>query len=267
MGAVWTTQTIESGSGFVGDSPIIAIDPTGTIHIAYQKATIAGSARQELHAWKDAASWNIETVTTVTAGQHDMVVDSSGAVHIIHEVLYNAMWGGIEYLRRDPSGTWTSEVVDPNAGAECSISVDAMGRVHISYSGFNLQLTYALRENGSWTFQTIGPAVWSNSLGSSSDGTPSIAYEERPSGGATSSQRGMLASVWPDGLWHAEPVDLGSVGSGIQIEMDSSNRPHVAYMHWHDPLVDYEACCTLKIAEPVVADAGRALAVLVPESP
>ena len=152
-GTVVDTFTQDIGCS-VPEAPLsLAVDATGTVHIAY-------AGRYPDYGLKYATNPGGTWVTsTIEAGYIPMLsaaVDASGKTHIA----YSDSAHHIKYAHQNGSGAWVIEVIESNSGVYPSLALDTSGNAHISYvSSLNGgQLIYATNTAGAWSFLPVDVA-------------------------------------------------------------------------------------------------------------
>jgi len=154
-GATWHLELVDAGqdSGFSS----LALDANNLPHISY----MAYSVYDLKYATFDGVEWDIQTIDggTTVSGLTALALDANQDPHVIYlaasQVKY-AYWNG---------ASWPAEVVaDPGTtGLDIDLALDSTGNPRIIYSGFdvfeqvNISLTYALRQDETWLFQTLDP--------------------------------------------------------------------------------------------------------------
>lgn len=121
----WSNQTVENTPYLNYTATSIAVDGSGTPHIAYYHGALK-------YARWTGSSWDIQTVDTSIYWALSLALDGSGAPHIAYQAgpLKYAWWNG---------SSWTIETVDSTAGESRyypSIQMDDQGNVHIAYYGW-----------------------------------------------------------------------------------------------------------------------------------
>jgi hypothetical protein len=164
------------------------------------------------------------------------------------------------YALRDPtSGTWTIEEVDERGGTELALAVDSQGRPHISYDDEGEVLTHAMRDAAGWHLTIVdpgAPTARATSIAIDAQDRPHISYYQVFNRGWNDDPtRGHLhyATQTSDGQWVVEVVDMQGRHAESVIRVDSQDRPHVAFLHVADQMVDLGNGFTLRYAEPLIA--------------
>jgi hypothetical protein len=166
------TFTQDIGCSVPGAALSLAVDATGTGHIAY-------AGRYPDYGLKYATDPGGTWVTsTIEAGYIPMLsaaVDAGGKTHIA----YADSAHDIKYAHQDGSGAWVIEVIESNSGVYPSVALDASGHAHIGYvSSLNGgQLMYATNASGTWSFVPIDSADFADTaMSMDSQGKVHIGY-------------------------------------------------------------------------------------------
>jgi hypothetical protein len=134
-GTAWTLEVVDS-TNYAGFENALAIDTSGTPHIAYTER-YTGSVK---YAVKTGSTWTIETVATdgENGSQTSLAITPAGERHL----LYHTSNGRLRHARRIGS-TWSSALIDPPRTAngrsdtsDAKLVIDAAGRLHVAYAYF-----------------------------------------------------------------------------------------------------------------------------------
>jgi hypothetical protein len=167
--------------GSTGRSMAIAVDGSGTVHVAYEYEATSTSTAILKYARLSGGIWSVATVDSIgdngnfTSSLISLAVGPDGSPHIA----YYAHFVGYKYAHWNGS-TWEKSLVQAYASmgwCDQSIAVDKNGAPHIALLMGSYRLLYATRSAGSWTIETVdahtgfGPAI-----GVNGSGTIYIAY-------------------------------------------------------------------------------------------
>jgi hypothetical protein len=254
-GTGWVREIVEA-DGNVGSWNELRLDQSGHPHVIYQSNGILS------YAFRDSAGvWTIERLPTeANALWSGLGIGPDGAAHVAYEMSWNSPWGRLMYALRDPtSGTWSIEEVDERGGPHVALAVDSQGRPHVSYADEGEVLTHAMRDADGWHLTIVdrdAPTARDTSIAIDSQDRPHISYYQVFNRGWNDDPtRGHLryATQTSDGRWVVEFADMqGWHGESI-IRIDSQDRPHIAFKHIADQMVDLGNGFTLRYAEPVLA--------------
>jgi hypothetical protein len=127
-------------SGNVGHWASLALDGSGTPHIAFLDAT----AHALRYATRSGPAWTVETVMEGLGDgcPNSIALDPAGQPFI---AFHDVTPGDLRFARRE-GGVWTSEAVESAGivGEFCSLAIDDQGRPHIGYyDRSNYRVRYA----------------------------------------------------------------------------------------------------------------------------
>ena len=174
--------------GFVGYSASLALDGTGSPHIAAFRLD-NGQLR---YARREAGVWLVETVDSNnnigTTPSLVAVLGRAVSLAVTEEGLPRIAYlddnrGRLKYAELGEAGWW-AETVDsrPEVGYDPSLALDAGGRPHISYGDFrDGDLEYVTRVGGRWSSETVDSDGWvglGSSIALDAEDTPHITYRE-----------------------------------------------------------------------------------------
>ena len=217
-----------------GLSSSIALDATGSLHVAY-----LGQDAKVYYAFRPAGTkkWFSIAVIDATHSTQNIfpmvTVDASGQPHICVAA------GELKYVTlRD--GRWLTQVVDPGSGTlsyHCSIVVSADGVPHVSWYHEFLpggkqftHLRHADLENGVWVVRSVDGGIsgkW-NSMALDAKGMPRLSYSQLAYGGD------LRYASWNGKEWEINDVDSSRNAStargfdnSLALAADSST--HISY--------------------------------------
>jgi hypothetical protein len=230
-GGTWDIETV----GTYNDNARIrvlslALDQYDNPHICFELQ----STKNIIYASKSSGAWQTVEVGSGSLGGPDIAVDSNGGVHIsywdMYEGLKYAMWNGVD---------WSYEDVDSVLVGLSDIIIDNGGNPHISYfDETNEDIKYASRKSGawvSWTVDTVNCVGERNSISLDSTGNAHIAYQHKRLEGTTWQDFSVQYATGSGIKWDIKTVDTNGItlaGDGIDIDMDSKDRPHICYNVW-----------------------------------
>ncbi|HJZ86646.1 MAG TPA: hypothetical protein VKN99_15820 [Polyangia bacterium] len=235
-GGSWAVGVIDTG-----DSPSLAIDPAGGLHLGYYST----AAREIRYAHSNGDSWLVDSVSeqlsqfSITAFL-SLALDPQGNPHIAFAVRY----GTLRYASRDTS-TWSIQVADDGiedgrqfgVGEYPSLVFDNTGNPRISYhkdvgatAGY---LRHAVWNAGSWQIRAIDSALdsgLSNSSVASANGSVQVAYLVRVNDFPPTYE--LRHARWAGSAWVVQTVDAQDAGaySSPSIASDSAGAPHIFYV-------------------------------------
>jgi len=233
-GSGWNARIIDSPGDVLAAS--LALDSSGNPHISYYD----GYTHQQLRyiSW-DGSSWNKQIVEKIGAWTfyQSIAVDSSGNPHISYMDTTN---DDLKYARFGSGWDWEFQTVDSegSVGWNNCMALDSSGHPHIVYiDRTNESLKYARWDGSAWRIKivdNIGLYEETNSTSSKTSasiaidslGYPHICYCSGPP------QTNLKYAKWSGTKksWTILTIDNdGKVGRCSAIDVDSQNRPHIAY--------------------------------------
>lgn len=155
-GSLWHYETVDN-SPRVGEYTSLALDSSGTVHIAY-----FDSKNGDLkYARRVGGNWQVETVASDgLVGQYvSLALDSNSYPHLVYQYGGGASGSpAIRYAKWTVLG-WNTQDIQTGILAEgTSIAVDQNGVPHVSYSisqGSSKMLRYARWTENGWQIQTV----------------------------------------------------------------------------------------------------------------
>ncbi len=188
-GQKWQTQQIAPGSGVIGFSCSVAVDPDGTPHVVwYQEKNPDGSFAVSLkYATLREGVWMARTIEFrgQTGKWNAMVLDAQGYPHISYSAYTK---GDLKYARWNGK-SWVATTVDARnlrlyRGMGNSLALDANGRALISYYD-ETSLKFAREGENTWSIESLIPVspesswkAFRSSLVMDQRGFPHICYED-----------------------------------------------------------------------------------------
>ncbi|MBI5364042.1 MAG: hypothetical protein HZA53_12735 [Planctomycetes bacterium] len=142
----WVVRTLDAadlGCGYPGVAPRIAVDASGTVHIAYV-GVHPGYGLQ--YAASSGGAWTRSTVTPDFVRGMALAVDAQGTPHVV----YSDAGAQLRHARLEPAGEWTIEPIDTVQAVAPSIAVDGSGNLHACYAAAAHELRYATNASGAW---------------------------------------------------------------------------------------------------------------------
>jgi len=250
----WTIQALDS-TGDVGEHSSIAVDSSGSVHIAYRDS----DHYRVKYATNSSGTWVVETPPEAHANSEgeyiSIALDTSKGVHISHSgggSGYPACIPGYLFYTRKIEDSWlASEPFSAGTDKYTSIAVDTSDNVHISYRSSSCvgdmstftcscsdDVAYANNRSDSWQREYLNATGWPYKLADTpmtldSNDNVHIGFWER---------------VYSDGVWgyklkHATnasgtweytvidtQMDVGWWSSfGTSIAIDSHDGVHFSY--------------------------------------
>jgi hypothetical protein len=219
----WDIETVDNDGGSYSS---VVIDSSGHPHISYTyRVNYYDDACLKYARW-DGGYWHIETVVDngSTGWYASLALDFSGYPCIAYS---NATRSTIEYARWG-SSAWQFESVDELSGTPMytSLALDSSDYPHISYFDYeNERLKYAVWDGSGWRVETVDSHDVGRltSLALDQLDNPHISYSNKTG-------YGIKYAYWNGAGWVKEHIDTESyTDSGVDIVVDSSGVPHLAY--------------------------------------
>jgi len=225
-GGVWTMESADPTSYYVGLGASLALDVQEAPHLAYYDAF----SYDLKYAWKSGGIWTREFVdssASIVGGYASVALDAEANACIGY---YDFTASDLKYARK-AGGVWSIEVVDSlgDVGRWPSLALDAQGNPHIAYQELTVNLLrYASKSGGAWTIEAVAvvdeyPGTFT-SLALDPQGNPHISfYDETPAD---------LKYAWKSGgVWTVETADgsANDAGQYTSLALDAAGNPHVSY--------------------------------------
>ena len=240
-GGVWTIETADNVYNN-GRTAKLVIDSNDVPHLAYYDQN---EDKLDLkYATKVGGVWTTETVDgpDITGYLCRIAVDASGNPHVSYgswttgELKYATKSGGAWSIETVPTGPTT-----PTSPIGSDITVDASGKPHIAFipntgTLATRVLTHATKTGGSWTFETIDPAVRSGvaTIGIDGYGSLAVAYFDGPL------TRNLRYAVRVGGTWISTVIDApGDVGRRPELEFSPLGQPGIVYSDFTNTSTKY----------------------------
>jgi len=224
----WTTKTINYVAGS-GNSPSIAVDSNGTVHIVHV-------------IWKDDQLWHSKLVAGASSWSHskimdcygcretDMAIDSNDNLHIAYYLKQTGTTGYLYYGVFDGS-TWTTQSLQNNVyNNQIRIVLDAHDRPHISYANAGYICNGAMLkyyDGATWVTQAIDTTTTyvgcDTSIAIDKNGYVHVAYRHH-------SNKDQMIGSNISGTWQRYTVDNGNeVGYYTDLVVDHDNNLQMLY--------------------------------------
>ncbi len=228
----WSAPQNVSNSAGHSDAQQLAVDKSGTIHLAWMDNTpgvfdIFYSFRSANGTWSDPR--NISQ-SFGTSGEPQMSVDQSGITHLIWYDSYSDIPAAVYYSRRTSGDLWSAPQNISNTPLyntwDPRLAVDDKGLVHVIWnSNFDIYYTYT-SPDGVWT----APQNLSNDSGAcgfaqmiaDKIGVANIAWR------SASAPISDIFYVGPDLAGHTDQ----SVASQVVTISVSTSAPTLSFLYW-----------------------------------
>jgi hypothetical protein len=263
---VWsTTEVVSTDSTEESRSPSLALDSSGTIHVAWRDDTNyggSGTDKDIFYNCRDATGvWSTTEVVSTESAEDShtpsLDVESDGTVHVAWRD--NTNYGGagsehdIFYKYRSNAGTWSAtEVVSTESSSDSdnpSLAVENDGTVHVAWddmtdyssSGTDFDIFYKYKSTGVWsTTEVVSTestqlSFWP-SLKVDSDKNIHVIWDDWTDYGGAGVDEDIFYKVKTSSGWSAtEVVSTEST----EISYQSSLDVDISYVHvaWKDSTV------------------------------
>jgi hypothetical protein len=216
----WNTSSVD-GRSSVGTHNAIALDGTGSPHLAYYDVT--NSALK--YARRDGSAWATETVDNAAdVGAYSSLAVDDGGPHISY---YDATNADLKYAGWDGS-RWSIATVDGrgSVGTHTSLAMRASAPRIGYYSATDNSVLYASRSRDGWQVAKVNaPGAGGEfvSMVMDTNGYERLAYSK--------SGEGVRFAVRTYSGWSDRPVVMER-GASIPtaLALDGHNVPHIAYV-------------------------------------
>lgn len=209
VGGSWQVEQIGATNAYIGTA--LQVDSAGMPHIV----------TSDLYAVFDGDSWTVEPLDGGSFPSLDLAPGDQPCITYLS--------GGISFALRD-NGAWQSEIVDSSDATGLSsrsidLAVTSDNLVRASYFNNDNQLVHATETAADWQIDQVAESQWRGMASLALDGleSPWIAYPGYHNGSTVDLAR------WTGATWLTETVDHASSDEPIILQLDSQDRPHVAY--------------------------------------
>lgn len=225
--ANWTVEIVDSEGTDTGVDCSITLLDNNYPAISYRSAGAVPSSLK--CAYWTGSSWTIDVPDSPVEAYSTSICSNGTSMQIAYrddfedDLLY-ANWNG---------SSWDVSPVDTlgSVGMYASMCLDSNDYPHIAYyDGLNGCLKYAVFNGTDWsisTFEESGANTAKPEFVLDGNDIPHIVYLSQPTYNI------VYLTYTADG-WQSEVVDTGSSSSGVSIEVDSNDNPHLAYINSYD---------------------------------
>ena len=247
-GGSWQATIVDDHSGTTGYYPSIAVDGDGLPHIAYVDVTTY--PRTVMYAHYNGTSWVLQAIDDPYNAYHPSIaVDAGGSAHIAYSVHNNSGTTSYNLRYSYHNGTaWVYEDIkdyrDSNwasgsyyrTGYSNQIRLNSTEVPHVVfYEDYYDDVYISVRENGTWSSSQVDDnggyysgAHRGASLAIDSVDGLHVAFYGWDYYALEYAYKGPGDSSWTKTVVHDQGNHL--IGYSTSIAVDSSNRPHIAYL-------------------------------------
>jgi hypothetical protein len=218
----WSTTVVDDATG-VGSSSSIALDSTGTPHIAYLDQ-INGLLKLAI---LESEGWRINVLAPAAIyGGVSLALDASDSLHVAFE----APSGGIVY-GKETAGAWdlrSIEQVEAGVGPRISLLLDSRDVPHIVYlSNSDRHVWHAVPDGAGWTLEDATPHAdaWGQSC--FLDDEDGLHLSFRNGWSLEYAYREVEGSTWTH-----DTVSSDCNPAFSSVIVDASGVPRIAYLDW-----------------------------------
>jgi hypothetical protein len=208
-GTSWESQVLGEDS----NSPSMALDASGAIHVAYG-AFDPADGKGVRYGTNAGGAWQSEWIALSPFYYADDVslgIGPDGTIHVAYVAGQDG--GNVRYAEKTSGGVWEHGVIATDSSASgISLAVAADGTVHVVYDAYGLR--YATKNGASWDVEEIpNSGSHAPALALDEAGIAHVAFLGR---GSTSSGYEQLFYATNDGgAWHTETVDGLADGDSV----------------------------------------------------
>ena len=222
----WTIDEVASGRKD-GETPSLAVDPSGNVGIAYAHSVTIGGGT--MYAYHSGGAWTVEKIGSGYTAHPALKYDPDGNAHVVFGD------GNVGYAVKS-GGAWTVETADQPDGSPEKLAMDldadnypfASMQVSITDDQGNYIYAFgvAFKDASGWQVGYLdqNPLNMANYSAVTFDksGNPLIAV--------TKDDTQDLMAYWWQGHWAINPIEADfAVGDYVSIAKDSAGNPAVAY--------------------------------------
>ncbi len=230
---VWQSEVAAPGVDLTEQGvPGMALDPDGRPHLVYGHNRL-------FHAWRDGASWQVETVDPDAIARTGPVIaiDDAGNITIVVRTEASHQRQQLVAYSRAPGGEWqTAPIPVPSINVyplHLTLALDGDGRPHVVTTGRTADLMplliYAHTSPAGWVSETIElekKADFYVSLALDSGNRPVILYQ---SYGAEYNGGIIWLTRREASGWTHQSLVQGTHIGGSSLALDAADRVHVVF--------------------------------------
>jgi hypothetical protein len=224
--AIWLTMPVDTEYE-AGHYNSIALDAAGQPHISYGRydnPLYPHGIGDMRYARLSNNQWLVETLqTSGSYWNHTLTIDSANRLHLIYLEQSDSQeqW---YYLYQTESG-WTREPLNLDIGWPSVLVMDANDALHFAYT-LGGKLYYAYGDNNQWNSQLVSESYNPGPISFALDQNqnPHIAFY------LGLADQTLYYTYLNETSWIVETVDDAIYSPRfVSLEVDSQNRPHIAY--------------------------------------
>jgi len=180
LSGAWVKSHVFFGSSRVFQDLALAVDSTGTVHMAYATSdftscVLAYGFKKPGGDW----DWSMSPIDNGTGCKVSLALDNLNMPHASYRKSMQIIHARLN------AGMWNKEVVDSLSwlgGDEVGMGIDGSDYLHMSYGDENGDLKYATNRSGMWVYTYLDKVTSTNILRMDSDGHAYILYSPDSTG-------------------------------------------------------------------------------------
>ena len=212
------------------------------------------------------SNWNKEDILTLPsyadggAGEYvhlcSIAVDSNNHPHIAFIQEHSGAYNWSLVYAKNTTGTWENEtIIDRDISTDCcsfiDIVLDSNDVPHIIFNNGSFQyskLIYVKGNGAGWDIEAIDWQHYncdcgcggcpSAAIAIDSSDNPHIVYTNVTDHDSSSGDSAVVYTKWNGASWEKENIEFktwkGWTGFTLSLDLDSQDRPHVAYIQYED---------------------------------
>jgi hypothetical protein len=216
-----TVMDTEWNAGYANS---IAVDSSNHVHIAYSGGDPYDYSNTRVnYATNASGTWTSNYIGgfKTTVNQVSIALDAAGTVHIA-----SATGSGICAIAysNNAGGVWSGNLVNASANCSASLALDSVGQPHIGYTT-TFDLMHATNASGAWVSFVADHLdyYWNTdvSIAVGPGDSVHLSYQHP--------NEYLKYATNASGAWSTQFLDIGGVGLGNSLKVDSNGKAHIIY--------------------------------------